>query len=382
MFTSLQSHRTAIKESNDYTLSPLPLYTWAVRPALFALDAERAHDWTMAALGRAVVVRALARLPRPPRDSRLAQHVLGLAFDHPVGLAAGLDKHGAAAGAWAAVGFAFAEMGTVTPLPQPGNPRPRLFRLPTHRGIINRFGFNSVGAAAVAANLAGVVPAPIRIGVNLGKNKSTPNDRAAEDYERVLEVLHPYADYIVINVSSPNTAGLRDLQDSRALRRLVEAVVRRASELTTRKTIPVLVKLSPDAEVGDLLASVDAALEGGASGLVATNTTVTRQGLDALPTAAETGGLSGLPLRTLANDVCRILFAHVGRRVPIIGVGGIFTADDAYQRIRSGASLVQLYTALVYEGPGVVARIVRGLRRRIAVDGLSHISEAIGADAR
>jgi dihydroorotate dehydrogenase len=336
----------------------------------------------MSALRRPVVVRALAALPRPPRDARLTMNLLGLSFDHPVGLAAGLDKHGAAAPAWAALGFAFVEMGTVTPRPQPGNPRPRLFRLPHDRAIINRFGFNSVGGADVARNLAASLPLPIRVGINLGKNKNTPNERAADDYVRALEMLHPYADYIVINVSSPNTAGLRSLQEGQSLRSLAEQVVRRARELTTRKTIPVLVKISPDAPTGDLLASVDAALEGGAAGLVATNTTVQRDGLASQALGAETGGLSGAPLKSLANDVCRILYTHVGRRVPIIGVGGIFSADDAYQRIRSGASLLQLYTALIYEGPGVVAGIVRGLSRRVAADGFSHLSEAIGADVR
>jgi dihydroorotate dehydrogenase len=360
----------------------LPLYPWAVRPALFALDAERAHDLTMSALRRPVVVRALAALPHPKPDPRLSLDLLGLSFDHPVGLAAGLDKHGAAAPAWAALGFAFAEMGTVTPRPQPGNPRPRLFRLPDDRAIINRFGFNSVGGAGVASNLAASLPLPMRVGINLGKNKTTPNERAADDYLRALEVLHPYADYVVVNVSSPNTAGLRDLQESRALRSLVEQVVRRAGELTTRKAIAVLVKFSPDADTADLLLSVDAALEGGANGLVATNTTVGRIGVTSSAHAAEAGGLSGRPLRNLANDVCRALYRHVGRRVPIVGVGGIFSADDAYERIRAGASLLQLYTALIYEGPGVVSRIVRGLSRRLATDGISHVSEAVGIDVR
>jgi dihydroorotate dehydrogenase len=360
----------------------LPLYPWAVRPALFALDAERAHDLTMAALRRPVVVRALAALPHPPRDPRLSLNLFGLTFDHPVGLAAGLDKHGAAAPAWAALGFAFAEFGTVTPRPQPGNPRPRLFRLPADLGIINRFGFNSVGGATVAANLAASLPLGIRIGLNLGKNKATPNEQAADDYLRALEVLHPYADYIVINVSSPNTAGLRDLQESRALRALVEQVARRAGELTTRKVIAVLVKFSPDGELSDLLASVDAALEGGAKGLVATNTTIGRTGLTISAHAAEAGGLSGRPLKALANDVCRALYRHAGRTVPIVGVGGIFDADDAYERVRAGASLLQLYTVLIYEGPGVVSRIVRGLSRRLTADGLSHLSEAVGIDVR
>ena len=336
----------------------------------------------MSALRRPVVVRALAALPHPPRDPRLSLNLLGLSFDHPVGLAAGLDKHGTAARAWTALGFAFVEFGTVTPRPQPGNPRPRLFRLPGDRAIINRFGFNSVGGAGVAANLAASLPQPIRVGINLGKNKTTPNEQAVDDYLRALEVLHPYADYVVINVSSPNTAGLRDLQESRALRALVEQVVRRAGELTTRKAIPVLVKLSTDSEMGDLLASVDAALEGGAKALVATNTTVGRQGVTSTVHASETGGLSGRPLKSLANDVCRVLYRHVGRRVSIVGVGGILSADDAYERVRSGASLVQLYTALIYEGPGVVARIVRGLSRRLAADGFSHLSEAVGIDVR
>ena len=357
------------------------MYTWTVRPALFALDAERAHDLTIAALRRPLVVHALGWLPRPPRNPQLAQRVLGLAFDNPVGLAAGLDKQGAAAPAWAALGFGFIEVGTVTPRPQPGNPRPRLFRLSGDRAVINRFGFNSAGAAEVARNLAATVPVATRVGVNLGRNKQTPNEQAADDYVRAVEVLHPYADFFVINVSSPNTSGLRDLQESRALRLLVERVVQRAREITTRKTIPVLVKVSPDMPTSDLLGSVDAALEGGAGGIVATNTTTARNGLGApAHLTAETGGLSGAPLKAVANDACRALYAHIGRRVPIVGVGGIFTADDAYERIRAGASLVQLYTGLIYEGPGLVARIVRGLGERLARDGVSNISEVIGAD--
>ena len=359
------------------------MYTWAVRPALFSLDAERAHELTIAALGRAWVVNALRLLPRAPADGRLAQQVFGLSFDNPVGLAAGLDKQGTAAAAWAALGFGFVEVGTVTPRPQPGNPRPRLFRLAPDRAIINRFGFNSVGASGVAENLAAALPIGPRVGVNLGRNRQTPNEQAADDYVRTVEVLHPYADFFVINVSSPNTSGLRDLQESRALRQLVEHVVTRAREITTRKTIPVLVKVSPDMASADLLGSVDAALEGGAAGIIATNTTVARNGLRASARlAGEIGGLSGAPLKRMANDACRALYAHLGRRVPIVGVGGIFTADDAYERIRAGASLVQLYTGLIYEGPGLVARIVRGLGERLTRDGVSNIREVIGVDSR
>jgi len=361
----------------------LALYSWAARPILFALDAERAHLLTLSALCRPAVVGALRVLPKPAPDLRLRQTVFGLDFAHPLGLAAGLDKHGEAVPAWAALGFSFVEVGTVTPRPQPGNPRPRLFRLPADEAIINRFGFNSVGGGEVARNLAAIVPAPIRVGVNLGKNKETPNDEAADDYCRALEMVHTYAEYVVINVSSPNTAGLRDLQESRALRMLVDRVVNRAKELTARRIIPVLVKVAPDMNPQDLLASVDAALEGGAAGIVATNTTVGRDGLTSGgPAAAETGGLSGRPLRARAVETCRQLYAHLGGRVPIVGVGGIFTADDAYERIRAGASLVQLYTALIYEGPGVVSRIRQGLAERVERDGFAHLREAIGTHVR
>jgi dihydroorotate dehydrogenase len=357
------------------------LYTRTLRPALFSLDAERAHDLTMAALRQRPMVRALDLLSAPSTDPALSQQVLGLDCRHPLGLAAGLDKQGTATAAWAALGFALAEIGTVTPRPQPGNPRPRLFRLPHDRAIINRFGFNSAGAEAVAQNLSTGKPSGLVLGVNLGKNKETPNERAADDYLRAVDALHPFADYFVVNVSSPNTERLRDLQESRALRALMEQVTANVRRTTAGRMVPVLVKISPDVEPLDLLQSVDAALEGGAAGVVATNTTVGRAGLATPPPlAAETGGLSGLPLKPPANRICRVLFGHLGRRVPIVGVGGIWTADDAYERIRSGATLLQLYSVLIYEGPGVVQRIVRGIGERLARDGFSHISDAVGVD--
>ena len=359
------------------------LYTWAIRPTLFALDPERAHDVTMAVLRQPVVLRALNAVAGGAGSNRLRQQVLGITFENPIGLAAGLDKQGAAAAAWAGLGFGFVEIGTVTPRPQPGNPRPRLFRLPQDRALVNRFGFNSVGARGVAENLASGVPSSVPVGVNIGKNKDTPNESAAEDYRHVVDALYSFASYFVINVSSPNTSGLRDLQEARALRGLVEHVVSRVHDVQGGRTIPVLVKVSPDAAAADLLHSVDAALEGGAAGVIATNTTVSRRGLHtAAPLAAESGGLSGGPLRIAANDTCKRLFTHVGGRVPIIGVGGVFTPEDAYERVRAGASLVQLYTALIYEGPGVVARIVRGLSERLAADGFSNVREAVGADVR
>jgi dihydroorotate dehydrogenase len=359
------------------------LYTLALRPALFSLDAERAHDLTMAALRQPLVTGALRAVHGPTSaDRRLRQRVLGIDVAHPLGLAAGLDKQGSAVGAWAALGFAFAEIGTVTPQPQPGNPRPRLFRLPRHGAIINRFGFNSVGAAQVARNLAVGAGRGLPLGVNIGKNKDTANERAAEDCLCVVEALHPFAAYFVINVSSPNTERLRDLQQAHALRALVEAVTARTRSVAGERPAPVFVKVSPDAQAADLLQSVDAALEGGAAGIVATNTTIARVGLSDEPRAREAGGLSGVPLRETANATCRLLFQHLGRGVPIVGVGGIRTADDAYERIRSGATLLQVYTALIYEGPGVVRRIVHGLADLLARDGFASIGDAIGADVR
>ena len=356
-------------------------YAWAVRPALFSLDPERAHDLTMAAARRPFVRGALGLLAAVPASERLRQQILGMDFANPVGLAAGLDKQGTAVAAWRALGFGFAEIGTVTPLPQPGNPRPRLFRLPEDRAIINRLGFNSAGAAAVSSNLRAGIPAAMRVGVNVGKNKDTPNDRAADDYVRAAETLHPFADYFAVNVSSPNTAGLRDLQESRTLRHLVEQIVGCVGRLSAGRSIPVLVKLSPDMAPEELFRSADAALEGGAGGFIATNTTIARAGLLTRgPVAGEAGGLSGAPLRDSADGVCRRLFAHLGPRVPIIGVGGISSADEAYARIRAGAALVQLYTGLIYEGPGVAARIVRGLADRLERDGFANIREARGID--
>ena len=371
-------------------------YTWGLRPALFALDAERAHELTIAALQWPLVVSSLGWRSAIAPVPRLSQNVFGLQFSNPLGLAAGLDKQGSALPAWAALGFGCAEIGTVTPRPQPGNPKPRLFRLKQDRAVINRFGFNSEGAEGVARNLSHVVrlksnatsggglkadpTREFRVGINIGKNKDTPNDRAADDYVRTIDALHPFADYFAINVSSPNTEGLRDLQESRSLRTLVEQVIARVREKSPDRAIPVLVKMSPDTGERDLLQSVDAAVEGGVHGVIATNTTVARPHLQGKAIAMQAGGLSGAPLKPAAHSACRLLFRHLGKRVPIIGVGGIFTADDAYERIRAGATLIQIYTALVYEGPGVVQRLLAGLDRKLAGDGFARLEEAIGID--
>jgi dihydroorotate dehydrogenase len=359
------------------------LYTALARPLLFALDAERAHDLVMGVLSLPGASGTLVRDRATPPDERLHQDVFGLRFLSPVGLAAGLDKHGQALGAWAALGFGAAEVGTVTPRPQPGNPRPRLFRLPPDEALINRYGFNSVGAAKVAANLQRGRPHDMRLGINLGKNKETPNERAVDDYVMALDALAELADYVVVNVSSPNTSGLRDLQQRAALRGLVEAVVARARERAPGRDLPVLVKLSPDLSEAELLEATDAALEGGARGIIATNTTLARDWLRSPEQLTrETGGLSGAPLRSRALAVCRTLFRHVRGRVPIVGVGGIGSAETAYERIRAGASLIQIYSALVYRGPGLADEITQGLAALLARDGFTHLREAIGIDAQ
>ena len=358
----------------------MSLYSALARPILFALDAERAHDLTMAAL-QSSVAPAILSLNAEGTDPRLEQRAFGLTFRNPIGLAAGLDKQGAAVPAWAALGFGFAEIGTVTPQPQSGNPKPRLFRLPSDKAIINRFGFNSEGAEAVGRNLSRTYPARCLVGINIGRNKVTANENAVADYLRTVDVLHPFADYFVINVSSPNTAGLRALQAADSLQPLVQHVVDRVRSSTQRE-IPVLVKVSPDMSEADLLASADAAVAGGAKGIVATNTTTSRHGLaTSSTTAKESGGLSGAPLGEKADDVCRTLFRHFRGSIPIVGVGGLFTADDAYHRIRSGAAVVQLYTGLIYEGPGIVSRMAAGLAERLEKDGFSTVAEAVGIDA-
>lgn len=352
------------------------LYKPLVRRVLFTMDPEDAHARTMRLLRAASGVLEAAAPLVQPADARLTIDVAGVRFPSPVGVAAGLDKHADAIGAWPALGAGFVEVGTVTPRPQAGNPRPRVFRLIEDRALVNRMGFNSLGAEAVARHLerAGRRRAPI--GINVGKNRDTPNDAAAADYTSAIATLAPFADYFVVNVSSPNTAGLRDLQRPESITEIVAAALAAAVHGGRRR--PVFVKISPDLGIDELHATVDAVVAAGVDGIVATNTTLSRDGLVS-PRAAEAGGLSGAPLRTRALDACRRIYARTGGRVPIVGVGGIFTAEDAYERIRSGARLVQVYTALIYEGPLLFRRLARGLARLAERDGLSSIAEAVGA---
>ncbi|GGI98703.1 dihydroorotate dehydrogenase (quinone) [Alicyclobacillus cellulosilyticus] len=355
-----------------------------VRSALFRLDPELAHRLVLHALAAVPgAVRLLAPPVSPPAS--LQQTVFGRRFPHPLGLAAGLDKDGIAVNGLFDCGFSFVEVGTVTPRPQPGNPRPRLFRLLEDQAIINRMGFNNAGVAQVCRNLmrrrrAGVV------GVNIGKNKDTPNDQAAQDYLACLEAVFHLADYVAINVSSPNTPGLRDLQDEAVLIPLVRAVIARRDELyeASKSRVmphrpPVLVKLAPDLDEVSVSSLARQLMAAGVDGFIATNTTVARPPLKSVH-RDEPGGLSGRPLKDRSTQVIRWLYAATGGRVPIIGCGGVFTADDAYEKIRAGASLVQVYTSFIYEGPQLVRQLVHGLAQRLAADGLPSLADAVGRD--
>ena len=339
------------------------VYTQLVRRALFSLgggDPEVAHERTLGALRRAAglppVLAALRR--RYAVDAPVS--VFGLRFPNPVGLAAGMDKNGVALRAWPALGFGFVEAGTVTGLAQPGNPRPRLFRLPESQAIVNRMGFNNDGAQALADRLAALGPLPVPLGVSIGKSKVTPVDEAVEDYRASLRVLHAHADYFAVNVSSPNTPGLRGLQDRAALDELLGALRADRDELAgTGARTPLLVKIAPDLTddaVADVLAVCDAHR---IDGLIATNTTLSRDGVAAADSAAaaEAGGLSGRPLTVRARELVAFVTKQTGGALPVIGVGGIATVDDAARMFDAGASLVQVYTGFIYEGPGLVRRI-------------------------
>lgn len=338
-------------------------YAHLARPLLFRLDAETAHHGTVVAaglLGRWPVTRALTSLAGyaagPAGASGGPVELLGLSFPHRVGLAAGMDKDGRALAGWAALGFGHVELGTVTARAQPGNPRPRLLRLPRSRAVINRMGFNNLGVHALATRLraareAGLVTVPV--GVSIGKSKVTPVEEAVGDYLESVSALDGLADYLAVNVSSPNTPGLRSLQDAGPLAELLTAVVGAA------RGTPVLVKLAPDLSDGALDQALEVAVASGVAGVVATNTTLSRDGLhgsEVVLAAGEAGGLSGAPLTRRAREVV----AHVASRtdLPVIGVGGVMTGDDARALLDAGASLVQLWTGLVYGGPGLVGAAV------------------------
>ena len=337
-----------------------------LRPALFLLDAERAHQVSIAGL-KALPLRAPASATGP-----LVSEVAGLRFANPLGIAAGYDKDGEVPDALLGLGFGFAEVGSITPLPQAGNPRPRLFRLIEDRAVINRMGFNNHGAEAAVARLTARLGRPGIVGINLGANKDS-SDRIA-DYATMAQLMAPLASYLAVNVSSPNTPGLRALQDEGALAALLDAVL--AARGPARP--PVFLKVAPDLEPAEIDAIARIALDKGLGALIVSNTTISRPPLKSRH-AAEAGGLSGAPLRNLAQQRLRDFRVATGGAMPLIGVGGIASADDAWARIRAGASLVQLYSALVYHGPGIARTVTRGLERLMRRDGFASIAEAVGS---
>lgn len=382
----------------------MDIYQLALRPLLFNLikaDPENLHSKTIRTLQwlgnysdtqsvTPSVYRQPTRLVKARlqqsfclHDSRLEQSLFGLQFPNPVGLAAGFDKDGVATPIWSSLGFGFAEVGTVTSQAQPGNPRPRLFRLPKDQAVLNRMGFNNCGAAAMAAGLAKrkqLLEPLIPIGINLGKSKVTPLEEASNDYRHSFSLLKDYGNYFVVNVSSPNTPGLRKLQDSAMLASILDAL---HEENNLQK--PIFVKIAPDLEWEAITEIVSLAKSYKLAGIIATNTTIKREGLNTQilaqtgkPLSEEAGGISGKPVRERSTEIIRYIWQQSQGEIPIIGVGGIFTAEDAWDKITAGASLVQIYTGWVYQGPGMIRRILQGLLLKLEQNGLNSISEAVG----
>jgi dihydroorotate dehydrogenase len=359
------------------------VYRRAIYPALQRLDAEWTHDQTLrllAAADRAPLLRPVLRRLLTHHDPRLAVSRWGLRFSNPLGVAAGLDKNAVAVPLWGALGWSHVEVGTVTPRAQAGNPRPRVFRLPADRALINRMGFPGEGAIPVRDRLARLGSDRPAVGVNVGANRTSVDaGHAAEDYARAIELLAPWADYVTINISSPNTARLRELQGRAALESLVQQATAQRDALP--RSVPLLIKIAPDldpAEIDDIL---DVCLTHGVDGLVATNTTLARPITLRSPARGESGGLSGAPLRERSTAIIRHVHRSTGGRLPIIGVGGVFGARDVLAMLRAGASLVQVYTGLIYEGPLLARRLSRDLSRLLDEQGLTSIESIIGSDS-
>ena len=377
------------------------MYTHILRPLLFQVEPERLHRWAIAQarwLARQPATEFLTRPFAAPTDPLLGQTLWGLRFSHPLGLAAGFDKNAEAIAFWPRIGCSFCEVGTITAQPQAGNPQPRLFRLPADRAIINRYGFNNQGAEAIAARLAtesvsesaSAVAPPV--GINLGKSKVTPLEEAASDYLASFEQLYPYGDYFVVNVSSPNTPGLRSLQSKASLADILSTLQAR-----NRDRKPLLVKIAPDLSWAQLDEVLEIVSDCQVAGIIATNTTLSRTGLRTETIAAtgkppqqESGGLSGPALRQRSTEIIRYIYRQNIQRqgslgepnpkLAIVGVGGIDSAEAAWEKIAAGANLIQIYTGLVYGGPGLIGQIVRGVRDRAIRIGCQTIAEAIGCE--
>ena len=379
----------------------MDIYQAAIRPVLFSglqLDPEWLHRRTLQTLGwldrhqsHPLVQQVTARLRHSYclENSRLQQRLWGLTFSNPIGLAAGFDKDGIASGIWSSFGFGFAELGTVTNLAQPGNPQPRLFRLPQDSAALNRMGFNNQGAARMAQELQhrwqpdGRASIAFPVGINLGKSKVTPLEAAAADYVNSFRLLNEWGDYFVVNVSSPNTPGLRSLQATDQLEPIL-AQLQQANQ--GRK--PLFIKIAPDLEWEAIAEVLALAKTYGLAGIIATNTTIRRDGLKTeilpqtyQPIQAEAGGISGAPVRQRSTEVIRFIYQQTHGTLPIIGVGGVFTSEHAWEKITAGASLVQVYTGWIYEGPWMVRRILEGLVQKLDEYGLESITDAIGLEA-
>ena len=332
-----------------------------LRPALFQLDPENAHHLTLGSLSAAYSLGLSGIIaPHPAADPRT---VMGLVFPNPVGLAAGLDKNGNCIDGLAALGFGFIEIGTTTPLPQPGNPKPRLFRLPRANAIINRMGFNNDGVDKLVENVRRADYRGI-LGINIGKNAATPIEKAADDYLICLRKVYAYASYVAVNISSPNTKHLRQLQDENALNSLLAQLKAEQRKLadTHGKYVPLVLKIAPDMEAEQIAAIARLLMQHRIDGVIATNTTLSREGVENLPHAEESGGLSGAPVRDKSTAVIRQLAAELRGALPIIGVGGILSGVDAAEKIRAGAALVQIYSGLIYRGPELVAKSCAAIR--------------------
>lgn len=334
------------------------MYKFLIRPILFLFDPEKVHHFSFAAIRflSKIGFSAIFRSCYQEQDSRLEREVFGIKFPNPVGLAAGFDKDAKLFSELSSLGFGFIEIGTVTPLPQQGNPKKRLFRLKEDQAIINRMGFNNGGVKAAVERLK--KNKKVLVGGNIGKNKITPNHEAVNDYLICFEALFPYVDYFVVNVSSPNTPNLRELQDKEPLTKLLQALQDENSKRPQRK--PILLKIAPDLSKEQLLDIIAIVAETRIDGVIATNTTIERDGLQS-GNKSETGGLSGSPLRNRSTEVIRFLAEKSNRAFPIIGVGGIHSAADALEKLEAGASLVQLYTGFIYEGPMLIKRINKAI---------------------
>lgn len=357
----------------------MSLYSSIIRPIVFRADAETAHELGIKAMQLGLASPFYQRA----ENLSLSQELFGLHFPNPLGIAAGFDKNGIVVDQLASLGFGFVEVGTVTLRPQKGNPKPRMFRLPDDKALINRLGFNNEGAEAVVNRLKKLKRKCV-VGVNIGKNKDVPNEEATENYLATFRIVYDQADYIAVNISSPNTPNLRELQKAENLEELLSALQAENHSIAAksgRGGKPLLVKIAPDLSEGEIESIADIAVRHEIAGVIATNTTISRDGLRSSGVAAiGAGGLSGRPLAERSNEVIAMLYRYTKGKLPIIGVGGVFTADDAFKKICSGASLVQAYTGFVYGGPSFAADVLIGLQNRLREAEFSNFSEAVGSN--